>query len=513
MPVDGDDVDPWDFLPTRPARASSPDSGDPAPPAVEEAAAPPVRRRPVRDPLAALDDLAAGAPPPAPRAAAEPHGRARGEIRAAAAGPSLRRRAWPLALALALVLFAGFVTEMVGASQMIALAGPQSLLVMYPLGGLGLLALGLLQFRFVDRAARLPMLRAVTLGYAVVFVIALALIASSVVPVLATGMAWLLADQLMFLIPLLIWSLAGDEFNVAEGRRIFPWIVSWTYAGQVLGLAVATAAPAALTAAGIPLPMLLVVDPVICVFLGLWLPRALRGSLASRGSGKEEPLSASLRGAWDFVDGVPVWRSYLVLSLLVFAAGMTAHLSFMAGAGEVLGSDAAGLQTLLAGVSLASFLVCWPIQSFAAQPLQERLGIPGVLMILPVASVVSGVLLAVGAATQSLPLLVAGISFFRIPRWSVDENVRRAALAFVPDDRRARVSFLVDLGPMGLGLVAAGVLGSLGLLLGLAWVPAALAALVAAAAVPFAVRVRRGWDDSLLSWRLRRRKQNRTLEL
>ena len=44
-----------------------------------------------------------------------------------------------------------------------------------------------------------------------------------VVPIIALliggGLAWLLADQLNFLLPLLIWSLAGDEFNVAEGRK------------------------------------------------------------------------------------------------------------------------------------------------------------------------------------------------------------------------------------------------------------------------------------------------------
>ena len=120
MPVDGEDVDPWGSCP-RGARREPED-------------------------------------PPAPQVRA----RARGEIKATAAGPiaaSLARLAdgagagaGPLA---------GFLTEMVGASQMITLAGPGVLVVMYPLGGLGLVVLALLQFRFVDQQARLPMLRAV----------------------------------------------------------------------------------------------------------------------------------------------------------------------------------------------------------------------------------------------------------------------------------------------------------------------------------------------------------------
>lgn len=439
--------------------------------------------------------------------------RARGELREVALGPSLKRRAWPLGLTLALVLLAGFVTEMVGASQMLALAGPTSLLVMYPLGGLGLLLLALLAFRHVDRRARLPMLRGVLLGYGMVFAGAVPLMVAGVVPVLATGVAWLLADQLMFLIPLLVWSLAADEFNVAEARRIFGWIVSWTYAGQVVGLAVATIAPAPLAAVGLPLPVLLVVDPLICLFLALWVPRVMAGTAAGRGLVRDETLGRSMGSAWSFVRGVPVWRTLLVASVLIYAAGMTGHLSFMAGAEILVGSDPATLQTLLAGVSLAAFCLCWLVQVTVAERIQERLGIPGTLMVLPIAAVLAGVLLAVGAAVGSVAVMAVGISAFRIPKWSLDENARRAAFALVPDERRARVSFLVDLLPLSAGLMLSAAVASLVLIGDRLWVAPAVAAVIALASVPPMLRVRRGWDDSLINWRLRRRKQNRTLDL
>jgi hypothetical protein len=170
--------------------------------------------------------------------------RERGELRGDMPGVvSLKRRALPMAIALLAVSLAGFLTEMVAASQMLSLAGPSALLVMYPLGGLGLMLGALLMFRFVDAGARLRMLRWVTLGYAVVFAAALGLIAGSIAPVVAIGLVWILADQLNFLIPLLIWALAGDEFNVAEGRKVFGWLVTWIYLGQVAGLAIAAGAP------------------------------------------------------------------------------------------------------------------------------------------------------------------------------------------------------------------------------------------------------------------------------
>ncbi|CAB4675571.1 unannotated protein [freshwater metagenome] len=140
----------------------------------------------------------------------------------------------------------------------------------------------------------------------------------------------------------------------------------------------------------------------------------------------------------------------------------------------------------------------------------EKLGIPGVLMILPLATVFGGILVSVGILTSNLAWLAVGLAAWFIPRWSIDENARRAALALVPDERRTRVSFLVDLLPVSVGLIAAGPVAALGLLTDQLWAVPLAAAIVAGVAVPFAIKVRRGWADSLLNWRLRRRKQNRS---
>ena len=128
-------------------------------------------------------------------------------------------------------------------------------------------------------------------------------------------------------------------------------------------------------------------------------------------------------------------------------------------------------------------------------------------------TVLAGALLAFGIGFRSIPLLALGLGAWFIPRWSVDENARRAALALVPDERRTRVSFIVDLVPISVGLLIAGPLAALGLLAGQLWVIPALGALITIFAIPLALRVRRGWEDSLLNWRLRRRKQNRSIVL
>lgn len=436
--------------------------------------------------------------------------RERGEFRAEMGGISLKRRAFPMALVLLLVSVAGFLTEAVAATQIISLGGPKALLIVYPIGGIGLLLVALLQFRFVDQAGRLKVLRIAGLVYAAAFIVALLMLGASVVPVAAVAIIYLLGDQLNFLVPLLVWSLAGDEFNVAEGRKVFGWIVAWTYAGQVLGLVFAATSPLLLNQLDVPLTVVLVIDPIVCLVVAFWLPRKLKGTFAAAGLARPESLKASISSARDFINGVPVWRLFFISSIITFVGGMTLFIGFMSGEEQIIGDDAAKLQIYFGSVMLASLLICLILQKFFAERMLEKLGIPGVLMILPFATVFGGVLVAIGIWTGNLAWLAVGLGAWFIPRWSIDENARRAALALVPDERRTRVSFLVDLLPVSVGLIAAGPVAALGLFTDRLWAVPLAAAIVAAVAIPFAIKVRHGWADSLLNWRLRRRKQNRS---
>lgn len=436
-----------------------------------------------------------------------------GEFRAEMVGSSLKRRAWPMAVGLVLIFFAGFIAEVVAASEMIALAGTTSLLVIYPLGGVGLILLGLLQFRLVDGAARLRVLRYASLAYAILLGVALACLTGGVIPIIATGLMWVLADQLNYLLPLLIWSLAGDEFNVAEGRKIFGWLVAWTYLGQLSGLAVALVTPALFTRIGVDLTALLVIVPIACVIVGLWLPYAMRSSSAAQGTARRENYADSFKSAVSFINGVPIWRSLVAASTLTFIAGSTVIMGYSVGVGDIVGRDAATLQAIFAGVWLGALSACWAIQYFFAERIAERWGIAGTLFILPVATLIAAVVLTFGFGLQSVALLIAAIIIWRLPRWSLDENARRGALALVPDERRTRVSFIIDLMPVAVGLVLSAPIVLIGMATGSLWVAGIIAAAIAVVGIFFSRRVLLGWEGSLTNWRLRRRKQNRTLGL
>jgi AAA family ATP:ADP antiporter len=420
---------------------------------------------------------------------------------------SLRRRAAPVTVALALSIFGGIITEIVANSQIIALHGPSMLLVVYPISGVAMILLALVQFRFVDQYARLRVLRVSTWTYALLFVLAFVLMATQGNSILGIGTVWILADQLCIVLPLLLWSLAADEFNAAEGRKVFSWIASWTVAASALGPIVALGAPPLLGALALPLPTLLIVGPVVCVTIAIWLPRTLHGTAAGKGLVRSEGLAEAMRSAWEFVNGVPVWRLLLIMSALTFTAGFVIHLGFMIDVSDILGRNAYDLQMLFAGVTLAGFAISWLIQRFVANRIQDARGIPAMIMALPLAVIVAGLVLALGSIVGSIAVLAIAINIWRIPRWTVSANARRTALTLVPDERRARVAFLVELLPLALGYMIASPIAFIGIRLDDMWIPALIATFLALAAVPFALRMNRGWDNSLLNPRLRRRKR------
>jgi len=418
----------------------------------------------------------------------------------------LRRRARPLALALAAVFAIGFISEIVAAARFVHLLGARALIIIYPLGGVALLAVALVEMTWIDRIRRDRAFVLVCLAYAATFTVALCLVAVPSTTVVGTGLVWLLADQLNFLLPLIVWAIIGDVFNAGEGRRIYPWITSWRYGGQMVGLVVPTVAPLLMVALGTPLPWILIACPVGLVALAVLVPRSLRGRSIGQGSARTESTLESIRTAWGVVSGVKAFTAMFVTSLLAFVAGMALEGSFLTQADAALHSEAQ-LEVLYGLTLTVVFAICWILQRFAITALMEKLDIPGSLAVLPVAVVVAAVVVAAGVGLGTLGLVILGVVLWRVPWWSIDDVARRSALALIPDERRTRVSFVVDLVPFAVGLVVAG--GTIAATAAL-HVPilASLVALpVGAASIPTSRVMVARWQDALLSPQLKRRKR------
>jgi hypothetical protein len=136
-----------------------------------------------------------------------------------------------------------------------------------------------------------------------------------------------------------------------------------------------------------------------------------------------------------------------------------------------------------------------------------RIGIRGGLLVQPTAVILASLLLAISLVTGELAVLTLAALLWRVPEWTVDQTAKTAALGYVPDQRRARVSLLLVLCNSTAAWVLCALLAAPALLVGPLWLVGAVPAVVALFAFIWWGKVYRGWDDGLLDWHLRRRKR------
>ena len=423
---------------------------------------------------------------------------------------SLHQRAAPIAVALAVTTLAGVIADVVCMAQVLTLGGAAVLLLIFPLSGIGLAIPAVVITPMVDRYPRLRMLRLVGLGTAVAYILVLALL--PIAPMLAVSLGWIVAALQTYMYPMLLWSLAGDLFNVTESRHVNGWISSWGYAGRLLALAIVTLAPVLLGALGLPLTVVLVLAPLLTAGSALWLTHRLRDAGASQGPREPVGVKRALRSGWEFVTEVRMWRWMVTGATISFVAATAVSLGVSAASAAILGDNPAGLQMLLAGTQLIATVTSLVVQRWLSKPLIARIGIRGGLMVQPVAIVIAGLTLALSCYWHSIALLAFAVLAWRVPEWTLDQTSKSAALGYVPDQRRARVSLILVLFSNALAWVLCAVVAAPGVLLGPLWLVGALPALVGLVALLWWTRLYRGWDRTLLDRQLKRRKRATSLD-
>ncbi|MEY2754065.1 MAG: hypothetical protein RJB65_423 [Actinomycetota bacterium] len=420
----------------------------------------------------------------------------------------LRRVRWERAIGAACAAFAvaGFLTEVVASSILVADSGPRALAIVWPVSGVVLLVLARIQGRFVDRHARLPVLTGLCIVYAVLFGLVLALFAGDVPTVVPAALAALLGDQMNFLLPVVVGALAGDVFTAGQGASVFPRLARWGLGGQVAGLLVGAVAPFLLDRIDATTSWLLVAPPLLLLVVAAVVPGMLRDASTSEGHQRAETSSESFRSTLEFVRELPAFRWLLLLSFFAIAAGTALEFGFL----DVLQAeyaDAADLQVVFAGTALVGFVISVLLQSFVTPRLLMRGSVGRALGALPLVTVVAALVAALGGVAGQVWIVVVGILLWRLPRWGLDPAARHAAYATLPDERRARVALLLDLVPTAVGQVLVPVTLGLAVLVSGNWLAPLVAAAVAGVAVAMARRVDRTWDDTQLSYRLKRRKR------
>lgn len=447
-----------------------------------------------KDAGAALDGLIAAS-------GARPHG-APPEDRSAA------RRRWVMGLAIAVGLlgFSGMVTDAVSITQLVGKSTPATLALVFPLGGIGLVLMSALQSRFIDRYARKSVLVSLCLVYAVIFAVVLVLFATSTPSKIPAAIGVVLADQMNFMLPVLIWTLASDVFTAGQAVTVYPVISRSLYVGNILGFGTAAAIGIVSDRTGFSPAWLLLIPPTFLVAVALVVPRILHDVTLSEGHGKNESSRESMKESLSLLKDLKAFKWMLGVSLSVMAAGAILEFGFFDVAKKTVQSTGS-LQAIYAAVFCGVLIVGLVIQTWISTPLMKRVGIAKVLQILPAATLVASIVMVIAGATEQIAVAIVAIAIWRTPRSSIDFVGRQAAMATVPDNQRARLSNLINVVPVGLGFTL--VAGPIGIsrLADNRWVAPIIAVALCLVAVGAGRKVLRTWDDTQLSYRLKRRKR------
>src|SRR6185436_5709953 len=164
----------------------------------------------------------------------------------------LRPEETSVVLVLGFLLFGNAVaqqiSEITAISNFLSAGGVNQILIVWGVDALLVLLVTGLQSLIIDRFDRLVLIRALLFGLGLAFVGWRLLFAFHAPNWLNYALLYLLAQQQWLFFPLVFWILANDVLDVSQTTRLFPLIASLGFAGRLVGIGVAAAAPSVMRA-------------------------------------------------------------------------------------------------------------------------------------------------------------------------------------------------------------------------------------------------------------------------
>jgi len=278
------------------------------------------------------------------------------------------------------------------------------------------------------------------------------------------------------------------------------------YVGQICGLTVATVAPLVFHPSNSELGVWLFAPMLACFSAVVVFPTLLKGATSGQGHGRDETSAESTRATVIYVRELPAFNWLWKASFAVMAGGFVMEFLYFDITRQHYHS-ASDLQSVYAGATLAGFVLCAAVQIWVTPRLLQHRGVAWSLRLLPVLLFAAALIMVVAGVGLSLPVTIGALLLWRLPRWSIDSTARQAAQATIPDERRARTSFLIDLVPMATGLIVVAIPIVITLGTHQRWVAPIFAVVFGFIGWRYANRTVATWDDTQLSYRLKRRKR------
>ena len=371
----------------------------------------------------------------------------------------------------------------------------------------------------VDKTERVKLLQVLLLGFAALFFGLRFLFNFTNLDWLSYPLLYILTDQLYAVFPLAFWALANDLFGAAQGRRLFPIITMGTIIGSVLGNGLAASSGWILERTGGESPSLLLVGATV-LFVGFLVVRLTlsgREIKARQVRVVEFDVRETIRTGWDYVKNVPIFKFLAISMLFSGLAFAILEYHFLFSIDAEVSTNPLQFQAFYGSFKIVVIISTLLVQALFSSKYLERVGLRNSFIVQPIALAV-GSLIAI--AVPGIYGAAGARYIIRLVQQSWDEPARKSLENLVPDERRGRVSVMIDRYLYDVStIVGALVLGIL-LFLSTLWISAdlviwiylGLTLLAALVAVFSAFRLRSKYEESLLDYRFARSRRRSVLD-
>lgn len=427
----------------------------------------------------------------------------------------LREGESKLALTLGFILFSNYaamgITKVVSVSGFLSEVRDHYILLVWAVDMVLLILATGVQSLIVDRFDRVKLISAVLAIFMLLYaVLPVTFLIKGFPASIGYTFIYLLNDQQWRFFPVVFWIRVNDIYDPGTGRRVMPFIGIFAFVGTIIGLAIA-AADARFQFGAVSLLWLNAGIFLLALLVSRFQLRAVK--LPPPIGVKVDSMKTTLTEGWDFIKTVPAF-AYLALGMLAAGSVMTVLLyDALSDAKIELGS---GFQSYYAVYNLTIAVVSILVQSVSTRII-ERFTLKRSFLIQPVVMFISTV------ANFLIPGFLGsgfaqGVS--RVTYDTTDLSARKAFQAMVPNEKRGRVSIFLDgylpSGGTILGSLITFTIISIGLRFGipreqysLVYIGVGIA--VSLLAIFTAFKVRSTYEQSMLSWQLKRRTRGASL--
>src|SRR5262245_10362410 len=368
----------------------------------------------------------------------------------------------------------------------------------------------------VDRVPRVQLISWLFGGFAGLYLLLVLLFRFGAPDLLNYPLLYILADQQWAIFPLAFWALANDVYTLSEAKRLFPVMGAGAAIGSSLGNGLAAASAFIFSKYGGNVSQLLMLNAFILMvgFVLLRLTFRYRPVHARQSQEREPSLQEAVQTGLDYFKNVPLFR-YLSLAMLSGYLAYTIIQYYFFYTLDQTFPNELGFQSFFGLYNIILIVCTLLFQWLLTGRLLARLELRSAFIIFP-----ATLFLAAGWALV-VPGLVGGVlGYFLLSvlEQAWDIPARKSIQSLIPDERRGRVSTFLDSYLYVLAVMAGCLI--LILLQGGSILPAQasviiyliVATLAAAGAIWAAIRLRSGYEQSLLNWRLARSRRKSMLD-